>query len=90
MTTCCISSLDTQIPQIMTKQVQERIEWYRSRTSNNLDDPRCESRGPYKLHGHTFIKPRCVLPAGHQGDHLGQDDAEWRNAEMPRTSEGHS
>lgn len=78
MTTCYIFTPGVEIPQITKKQVEERIEWYRSRTLNNLDDPRCESRGPYKLHGRTFIKPRCVLPVGHQGDHLAIDDSVWR------------
>lgn len=70
MTTYCISSFE----------FEERIEWYRSRTwdAGNLDDPRCESRGAYKLHGSTFVKPHCVLPAAHQGDHLGPDGAAWR------------
>lgn len=59
---------------------KEQIERHRSRMwgVSNLDNPRCESRGAYKLHGSTFVKPHCVLPAGHQGDHLGQDGGAWR------------
>lgn len=63
---------------------KEQIERYRSRTwgAGNLDDPRCESRGAYKLHGSAFVKPHCVLPAAHQGDHLGQDGAAWRTPRL--------
>lgn len=86
MSICYILTLDAQIPQITKEQVAERIEWYRSRTWH-LDDPRCESRGAYKLHGSTFAQPHCVLPAGHQGDHLGPDDATWPSTETPRVSE---
>jgi hypothetical protein len=61
-------------------QDANRIEWYRSRKwhADNLDHPRCESRGPYKFTGKRFERLHCTLPEDHQGGHLGSDDTGWQ------------